>query len=78
MQKYYSVGTFVSVKAEKCFDILGILKMATVKSVNPSFSKPFGAHIFYQRGGTIAPMNVKCCSVIETPLKVLEMLKLFT
>ena len=27
---------------------------------------------------TIAPMNMKFCRVLETPLKVLEMLKLFT
>ena len=27
---------------------------------------------------TVAPMNVKFCRVLETPLKVLEMLKLFT
>ena len=27
---------------------------------------------------TVAPMNLKFCRVLETPLKVLEMLKLFT
>ena len=27
---------------------------------------------------TVAPMNVKFCRILETPLKVLEMLKLFT
>ena len=55
---------------------------------NPSSTKPFGTHTFYQgRGGrtdppaiseTVAPMNVKFCRVLETPLKVSEMLKLFT
>ena len=51
---------------------------------NPSFSKPF------TKGGggveptpiaiskTVAPMNLKFCRVLETPMKVLEMLKLFT
>ena len=57
-------------------------------NVNPSFTKPFGTHTFYQRGGgssrplklfkkTFAPMNVKFCRVLETPFKILEMLKLF-
>ena len=57
--------------------------------INPSFSKPFGTHTFYQGGGggssrppaiskTVAPMKLKFCRVLETPLKVLEMLKLFT
>ena len=27
---------------------------------------------------TVVPMNVKFCGILETPLKVLEMLKLFT
>ena len=27
---------------------------------------------------TVAPMNVQFCKVLETPLKVLEMLELFT
>ena len=54
---------------------------------NPSFAKPFGTHTFYQGGGvepippaiskTTAPMNLKFCRVLETSLKVLEMLQLF-
>ena len=58
--------------------------------VNPSFTEPFGTHTFTNGGGggaqadlpaiskTVAPMNVKFCRVLEKPLKVLEMLKLFT
>ena len=51
----------------------------TIKgNFNPTFSKPFGAHTFYQGGGVgylknVAPMNVKFCRVLETPWKVLEM-----
>ena len=59
------------------------------KHFNPSFTSPFGTHIFYQGGSsrhtpppaiskTVGPMNVKFCRILETPLKVLEMLKLFT
>ena len=49
--------------------------------------KPFGTHTFYWGGGggnhpafskIVSIMNVKFCRVLETPLKVLEMLKLFT
>ena len=52
---------------------------------NPFFTKPFGTHTFYQGWGrpdpsdiskTVAPMNMKFCGVLETPLKVLEILKL--
>ena len=52
------------------------------KIVDPSFTKSFGTHTFYQGGGrldppshlkTVAPMNVKFCRVLETPLKVLVM-----
>ena len=55
----------------------------TFPALNPSFSKPFGTHNFYQGNPaaisrTVAPMNLKFCRVLETPLKVLEMLKLFT
>ena len=56
--------------------------------LNSSFTKPCGTHTFYQGGGggtgppaiseTVALMNLKFCKVLETPLKVLEMLKLFT
>ena len=61
--------------------------------LNPSFTKPFGTHTFYQGGGggggggggeppailkTVAPMSVKFCMVLRTPLNVPEMLKLFT
>ena len=63
-----------------------------LQDINPSFTKHFGTHTFYQRGGggggveqtsqaiseTVASMNVKFCRVLETYLKVLEMLKLFT
>ena len=61
--------------------------MEAINNINPSFAKPFGTHTFYQGGRadpppsylkTVAPMNVKFCRVLETPLKVLEMLKLFT
>ena len=58
---------------------------------NPSFTKPFGTHTLYQRGGggggsaglpailkTVASMNVNFCRVLETSLNVLEMSKLFT
>ena len=53
---------------------------------NPSFTKPFGTHTFYEGESArtpgiseiIAPMNVKLCRVSETPLNVLEMLKLLT
>ena len=58
---------------------------------NPSCTKPFGTHTLYQGGGgggfeptpsaiskTVAPMNLKFSRVLETPLKVSEMLKLFT
>ena len=61
----------------------------TVETLNPSFTKPFRyPHLLPGGGGvrsdpptiskTVAPMNVKFCRVLETPLKVLEMLKLFT
>ena len=52
---------------------------------------PFGTPHLLPRGGggdradpppaiseTVDPMNVKFCRVLETPLKVLEMLRLFT
>ena len=55
--------------------------------VNPSCTKPFGTHTLYQ-GGTnrppssylknCCPHEPEFCRVLETPLKVLEMLKLFT
>ena len=59
---------------------------------NPSFTKPFGTHTFYQGGGggggmvgrtpaiskPVAPMDLKFCRVLETFFNVLEMLKLFT
>ena len=78
---------------------------STFLVVNPSFTKPFSTHTFYQgdsvlrfsfldwaqiEGGgdgqadppaiseTVAPMKVKFCRILETPLKVLGMLKLFT
>ena len=48
---------------------------------NPSFTKPFGTHTFYQLESaglpaiseTVAPMNVKFCRVLETSLNILEM-----
>ena len=58
--------------------------------INHSFTKPFGTHTFYQGmveptphppssiSETIALMSVKFCRALETPSKVLEMLKLFT
>ena len=59
-----------------------------IYDVKLSFTKPFGTHPFYQGGGgradppsiskTVPLMSVKFCRVLETPLKVLEMLKLFT
>ena len=53
---------------------------------NPSFTKPFGIHTLYQGEGrpdtcylkNCRTMGVKFCRVLDTPLKVLEMLKLFT
>ena len=60
------------------------------QALNPSFTKPFGTYTFYQGGGgggraeppsylkNRCPMNLKFCRVSETPLKVSEMLKLFT
>ena len=53
----------------------------------PSLLVPTYPHLLQGGGGradppaiskTVAPMNVKFCRVLETPLKVLEMLKLFT
>ena len=51
----------------------------TVLTLNPSFTKPFGTHTFYQgeRGRsdppaiskTAAPVNVKFCMVLEAPYK---------
>ena len=56
--------------------------------INPSFTKPFGKGVDLLPMGveptppaiskTVTPMNLKFCRVLETPLKVLEMLKLFT
>ena len=49
--------------------------------------KPFGTNTFYQVGDqqhplamskTVASMNLKFYRLLETPLNVLEMLKLFT
>ena len=56
--------------------------------LNPSFTKPFGTHTFYQGGGvgqtlpptiskTVTPMNLEFCGVLEIYFNVLEMLKLF-
>ena len=59
------------------------------KLLNPSFFKPLVPTPFTNGGGggasrplklsqkAVVPMNVKFCRVLETPLKVLEMLKLF-
>ena len=64
---------------------------ANREQINPSFTKLFGTHTFYQGGrgegggpcppaisNTVAPMKVKFCRVFETSLNVSGMLKLFT
>ena len=67
-----------------------ILKILLPSDFNPSFTKPFGTHTFYQGGRTeLTPSYIKngCPNERETlqsirntfeSLKVLEMLKLFT
>ena len=55
---------------------------------NPSFTKSFGTQPFTKGGGrradpsaiskTVAPIDLKFGRVLERPLQVLEMLKLFT
>ena len=82
-----------SVLFRKCsdssfFGVNSFLFPAENGSFNPSFTKPFGTHTFYQGGRgrpeppaiskTVEPMNVKFCRALETHLNVLEMLKLFT
>ena len=58
------------------------------KSLNPPFASLLVPTPFTQGGEgradppaiskTVAPMNVRFCRALETPSKVLEMLKLFT
>ena len=58
------------------------------KFIDPSFTKPFGIHTLYEGMGelaghsatskTVALINLKFCKVLETTLKVLEMLNLLT
>ena len=57
--------------------------------LNRSFTKPFGTHTFYQRGGgvgrtppaiskNVVTMNVKFCRVLKASSNFLELLKLLT
>ena len=67
-----------------------LLLFRLVQITNPSFPNLLVPTPFTKGGGradppppqaisgTVAPINVKFCRVLETPLKVLEMLKLFT
>ena len=51
-----------------------------LQDINPSFTKPFCTHTFNQGGGGGVERN-RCfheCEILQTYLKVLEMLKLFT
>ena len=73
---------FVYVWGESRISLVEILE----KFLNPSCTKLFGTHTWYQGGRpdppaiskTLAPMNLKFCRVLETSFNILEMLKLFT
>ena len=52
-----------------------------LRQLDPSFSKLFGTHTFYQGGDPCylknrCPINVKFCRVLEPSSNVLEMLKM--